>query len=341
MKRLLRLGRSIFKLYILRQRVPIFVQMLLTSRCNSRCKYCNIPLRQKDELSTERILTLLDEMVLAGTYRVGLYGGEPLLRSDIHEIVEHAKKKGMMVHLYTNGILAKQHIETIKLLDGVFISIDGPEEVHDSIRGKGSFKKVVEAVEACSQYVPVFLMTVLTKQNKEYIQFIAELSKKYNCLVNYQVVFETPSLSADISPFALDNQEMRDCYAAILKLKKQYANIALSNSNLKRMARQTPATQRKGYQCGVIKCWNGRGACVIDSDGTLYSCYQLIGREDALNLNSNKFQDAFNYINSCTCLTCNVGCGAEYNLWLSLNPGAVLNLLRLLRDSTKRKSSKR
>ena len=336
---LLGLGKSFVKLYLLRQRVPLFVQILLTSRCNSRCKYCNIPLRDQKELSTERILRLIDEMAAAGTYRVGLYGGEPLLRDDIFTIVQHAKKKGLMVHLYTNGLLVKQNIDTIRLLDGIFISIDGPEEIHNELRGKGNFKKVIEAIELSNQYVPVYLMTVLTKQNKKYISYISELSIKYDCLVNYQVVFETPSLSADVSPYKLDTSEREECIKEIMALKNGNPRIALSNTNLQRMLNRTPSLQKKGYQCGVIKCWNGRGACVIDSDGVLYSCYQLIGKEKALNLNEHTFQDAFKYINSCTCLTCDVGCGAEYNLWLSLNPESVLNLVGLLRRSSRRKSS--
>jgi len=333
MYKVLRLLKSIIKLYILRQRVPLFVQMLLTSRCNSHCKYCDIPLRNKGELDTQRVLKLIEEMAEAGTYRLGLFGGEPLLRKDIHEIVTHAKENGLIVHLYTNGILVKQHIETIKLLDGIFISIDGPEEIHDSIRGKGTFKKVIEAIEICNQYVPVYLMTVITRQNKEYISYMAELAQKYNCLLSYQVVYETPNMSACLKSFELNNQEMKNCYETILSLKKKNSNIALSNSNLKKMANRTGSTQKKGYQCGVVKCWNGRAACVIDSDGRLYSCYQFIDKEDTLNLNDNNFQDAFNYINSCTCLTCDVGCSAEYNLWLGLN------LIGLLRRSSKRSHS--
>lgn len=333
---MLRLGKSLLKLYVLRQRVPLFVQILLTSRCNARCKYCDIPSRDKKEMSTERLLRLLDELAKAGTYRVGLYGGEPLLRNDIHEIVVYAKQLGLMVQLYTNGILAKKHIETIKLLDGIFISIDGPEEVHDNIRGKGNFKKVIEAIEFCKQYVPVYLMSVITKQNKEYISYLSELSKEYNCFINYQLVFETPSMSADVSSFQLSDQEKKECYETIIRLKRSNSNIALSNSNLMKMANRTATTQKKGYQCGVIKCWNGRGACVIDSDGSVYSCYQLISKENVLNLNNSNFQDAFNYINSCTCVTCNAGCGAEYNLWLSLDLDAIFNLVKVLQKTSKK-----
>jgi len=103
-----------------------------------------------------------------------------------------------------------------------------------------------------------------------------------------------------------------------------------------KMANRTATTQKKGYQCGVIKCWNGRGACVIDSDGSVYSCYQLISKENVLNLNNSNFQDAFNYINSCTCVTCNAGCGAEYNLWLSLDLDAIFNLVKVLQKTSKK-----
>ncbi|MBU0666079.1 MAG: radical SAM protein [Nanoarchaeota archaeon] len=322
--------KSLFRIYIFRQRVPLFVIWYLTNKCNTRCKYCNIPFREKKELSTKRALEVIDEMAKLGTLRVGLVGGEPLLRTDIDSIVSHAKSKGLMVHLYSNGFLVKQNLQTIKKLDGIFLSLDGPEEAHDKFRGKGSYKKVIKAIRVCKPHTPVFVTTVLTKQNKQYIKYVSDLSKKMGFLVNFQPVLQIPSLATNISDYKLTNQELKDCMTEILKLKRTNPNIALSKTFLKKIINRNPKKQKKGYQLGIIKCWNGRAACHIDSNGKLYSCIHLNNKEDALSLDNTSFKDAFEHINSCTCETCNVTCSVEYNFWLSLKIEPIINILKTI-----------
>ncbi len=328
---LVRVTKSLFRLYILRQMVPLFVIWYLTNKCNAKCKYCDIPLREKKELPTNRVLKLIDEMAKRGVLRIGFVGGEPLLRKDIDTIISHAKNKGLMVHLYSNGFLAKEHLKTIKKLDGVFFSLDGPEKIHDSMRGKGSHKKVMNAIKLCNKYTPTFVTSVLTKKNINYISYMSELSKKENFLLNFQPVLQIPSLSSDISSYKLSETELKKCLTNILQLKKSNSNIALSEVYLKRMLKRNSSTQKKGYQLGIVKCWNGQAACHIDSNGDLFSCIHLNNKEKALNLKDNSFGKAFENVHSCSCKTCNVTCSVEYNFWLSLHPGAILNLTNMLK----------
>jgi MoaA/NifB/PqqE/SkfB family radical SAM enzyme len=339
MKSILRLFTGIVKLYLLGRRVPLFVLFLVTNRCDSLCKYCRIPLRQKDdEMPTERVLALIDELVASGTYRLGIFGGEPLVRNDIHQIVAHAKNKGLVVHLYTNGNQVKDKLDTIKLLDGLFISLDGPEEIHDQLRGKGNYRRVIEAIEAARRHVPVYLITVLSKQNRWYIEYVSQIAEKYGCLLNFQLVVEKPSFSPDVSEYKLSEEEERACILKIAELKKKNTRIALSNTNLRMMLKRRSLLPRVGYQGGIVKCWNGRAACSIDANGDVYSCFELIGREDVFNLKQHTFKEAFGHIKNCACKNCDVTCSAEYNYWLSFNPEAVFNLIGLLRLSLKKEA---
>lgn len=330
MKKLFGMLRSLFKLYVLRQRVPLFVQIMLTNACTSLCSYCEIPLRKYEDMSTERILRLLDELSEAGTIRVGFYGGEPLLRDDIHVLVSHAKKLGLMVQLYTNGLLVKKHVETIKLTDGVFISVDGSKDLHDEFRGQGTFQKVVEAINICKQFVPVYLMTVITKANKDQLQHVSDLAKSVGAIVNYQGVFEAPGTSAKVGHLKLASAEVKQTFSDIRKIKYAEGTVALSDISLEKIINYDPSIQRVGYQLGSIKCWNGKASCVIDANGDTYSCYQFIGQEKVLNLKNVGFGEAFSYLKPVSCIGCDITCGIEYNLILSLHPKAILNLFGLL-----------
>ncbi len=79
----------------------------LTYRCNLRCIHCLCPSRDKGrkELSTRGLKRVLDRLAGAGFLTVNLSGGEPLLREDFLELYAHARAKGLIVTILTNGTL--------------------------------------------------------------------------------------------------------------------------------------------------------------------------------------------------------------------------------------------
>ena len=319
-----------------RRRVPITILWMLTNRCNLHCAYCDIPARGRSELSTERCLSLLDEMAAAGTTRIGLLGGEPLIRGDIHEIVTHAKSLGMMVQLYSNGYFVPKKIETIKLTDGLFISLDGPEEIHDAIRGKGSYARAIAAIEAARPFVPVFLLTVITNKSRPYLRYVAELAREKDCLVTFQTVTKLGDLSPDVAALELSDAETDEVFREIRELRRGNPHIVTSEAFIHKALNRRPELRRDHYQLGTIKCWYGKAIGNLDADGTLHTCSPLIGTEQGLNLGSASFQQAWDHIGSTRCNGCNITCGGEYNMFLSLNPDAVKNVVRILWKTTKR-----
>ncbi|MHB8809804.1 MAG: radical SAM protein [Desulfobulbaceae bacterium] len=130
-----------------------FVQCHLTERCNLSCTHCYQTGGRTGELSLNEIRALLAEiadMLRAWTDAYGLEfsaslnvtGGEPLLRRDLFEIIGEMGAGGFAVYLLTNGTLVdKDKAAQLAALGvkGVQVSIEGPEDIHDSIRGKGSF----------------------------------------------------------------------------------------------------------------------------------------------------------------------------------------------------------
>src|SRR4030042_1207561 len=91
-----------------RKRIPLDVSLELTYRCNNRCVhcYCNLPSNNtkalEEELTTEEIKKILNELSSMGSLWLLITGGEPILRNDFAEIYLYAKKKGFLITLFTN-----------------------------------------------------------------------------------------------------------------------------------------------------------------------------------------------------------------------------------------------
>ena len=100
-----------FHLWQNEKRVPFSFELEVTARCNNDCRHCYINLPagdtsvQRAELTLAEIDSLAGQAVKMGALWCLLTGGEPLLRADFAEIYAHAKRKGFLVTVFTNGTL--------------------------------------------------------------------------------------------------------------------------------------------------------------------------------------------------------------------------------------------
>lgn len=155
----------------------------VTRACNLRCIHCyakadNNP--APDELTTEEGFKLLEDLSKFGSPVILFSGGEPLVRSDILDLIHKAVISGLRTVVSTNGVLIDNSLakELKKLgVSYVGISLDGWKEVHDKFRGvKGAFEKVISAVSACKkQGLKVGLRFTMSKLNAQEIPKIFEL----------------------------------------------------------------------------------------------------------------------------------------------------------------------
>lgn len=134
---------------------PYSIQLNPTNRCNLECRFCWQRTNNEinfDEVSDERYLDLIDEAKALGVEIVEITGGgEPLIRKElIMRLVKKIKNSGLTGKLITNGT----SLEKNDLLDFVqhewdeiIFSVDGPEEVHDYLRGKDNcYKKTIQSM---------------------------------------------------------------------------------------------------------------------------------------------------------------------------------------------------
>ena len=144
-----------------RWQAPRMLTFMMTYRCNLRCTMCwqwgeqglfhemsrEHEIRQLD-LAT--LCSVIDDVAEDGT-GVFLWGGEPFLHRDLLAFVEHIKSRGLYCSINTNGTYLPRDAKRLVELgvDAIMVSVDGPEEVHDRIRGmQGSFRKIADGVKA-------------------------------------------------------------------------------------------------------------------------------------------------------------------------------------------------
>ena len=141
---------------ILRGKGPLFIlPWRCTQACTSSCLHCGFALTSpaSDALGTEETKRIVDEIHDFGATYFGISGGEPLQRKDLPEIIGYAKNTGMNVSVITNGCFLddKTFDNLVRHEVRVSISVDGPKEINDAIRGKGAYTKAVSAMEKTSK----------------------------------------------------------------------------------------------------------------------------------------------------------------------------------------------
>jgi MoaA/NifB/PqqE/SkfB family radical SAM enzyme len=191
------------------KRTPFKLNFAVTYCCNSRCQTCNIWKFYRDGKRDSRELTL-DE--IRRLFRnsptticwLCLVGGEPFLRNDLVEIVQAALEdlpSLSVISLDSNGLLMERTLEFLerikhqkKTIFYLNFSLDGPEELHDQIRGiPGAFKKTWNTYLAARDLLRnngnfrVGLEATVSTLNMEAIpDFIRELtSRKHHLMVTF------------------------------------------------------------------------------------------------------------------------------------------------------------
>lgn len=90
--------------------VPFDVLLELHRRCTFACRHCYVPATADDGLPLDRLVTLLDELADAGTLRLTLTGGEPLIHPHWQAVAEAARRRGFAVQVLTNGAAVDRRV---------------------------------------------------------------------------------------------------------------------------------------------------------------------------------------------------------------------------------------
>ncbi|MGO4210226.1 radical SAM/SPASM domain-containing protein [Terriglobus sp. 2YAB30_2] len=131
-------------------RMPILL-LHVHSRCNCRCAMCDIWKREENQELDLAVLERQRESLLAlGVEQVVFTGGEALMHRKLPELTHFFREIGATLTLLTSGLLLEKHAALVAAeFQEVIVSLDGPPEVHDQIRGvKGAFALLSRGVHA-------------------------------------------------------------------------------------------------------------------------------------------------------------------------------------------------
>ncbi len=274
-----------------------YIQWHLTDRCDMRCKHCYIPNVVKNnklrmELTVERCKKiidnykqLLDRWGLAGC--ISFTGGNPLMYKHFFEIAGYASEKNIRISVLGNPSSVMDSTILTKLkkirLSRYQISIDGLEEAHDRIRGKGSYSLAIKALDnLMDNDISVVVLSTISKENYMDIPKLAKLlfSKGVAIYDFTRVVPIGQGIQYEGQQFS--PSEYRDfllsMFYTYLEIKKDDPRVMITFKDmlwtplLSELGLLKPIRDRQCIQRG---CSIGINGLTIDVDGTVYSCRRL------------------------------------------------------------------
>jgi AdoMet-dependent heme synthase len=156
------------------QPIPRVIAWESTRACNLACRHCRASAQETadpDELTTDEMKQLVDQIAAFSRPIFIISGGEPLMRPDVFEIAAYATDKGLRVAMSPNGtLITPERVERMKAsgIKRISVSLDGScAERHDAIRGvPGAFDAAVQGITYCREgELPFQVNTTIMRQN--------------------------------------------------------------------------------------------------------------------------------------------------------------------------------
>ena len=264
-----------------------FVQLHLTERCNLSCTHCYQSGTGEQELSPEEISHVtaeVSEMLAAwtDTYDIpfspsfNITGGEPFLREDIFEVLQEVGGRGFALYLLTNGILVDR-TKAQKLSDlgaqGVQVSIEGPERIHEEIRGGGSFSSSLRGVRhLLDAGLTVTLNVTLSDINAEYFIDMVRLSSSLGVQKLGFSRLVPSGRGSGLRNNMLKKEKVRDLYRSIASLTPEGLQIVTGDPVASQMS-ANDTSDLGSFPVGG--CAAGISGFTILPDGTVTPCRRL------------------------------------------------------------------
>ena len=329
---------AVLRANLLGHRRPLSCQYAITNRCPWRCRYCNVENTTREECATEEAIRMIDGLARAGGVRLHLVGGEPMMRDDLGEVIGFAKRRGLYVTMATSGIRIPQLFDQVRETDLFLMSFDGPEETHDYLRNRGSYRVLREAMECLRKnHKEFWTTTVITRANIDRVDFVLDTAVAEGFICNFHLLFSSPEkrlIPGYIHPqlpeasLAASGEEYRNILRYLLKRKRTDLKATIGDSvtyfqSLLDWGDFSETYRRR--RSGHYSCWAGKLFAYIDSNGDLYPCCDIIGQVPPRNILEMGFRRAFDSLPGIPCQSCIVACYAEMNLMFSLNPGSIRN----------------
>ncbi|MDQ1336512.1 MAG: Radical core protein [Thermodesulfobacteriota bacterium] len=224
--------------------LPTTVAVDITHRCNLKCLHCYWWKQDHPaELDDGRMIALLKGLRARGLAAAILYGGEPTLRP---EVCRAAGEIFDATLAFTNGINGFPELKNVQWI----LSLDGPQDLNDTIRGAGVYAKALENLKRASQ-PPIVHMTISRLNQDSLDDFVREMMRLPIKGMGFS--FYTPDLTRDESGLFIPLKERDRLIMELLSLRRRYGEkIGF-----------TPAMARQLLTAGDFYQWNRYAACPV------------------------------------------------------------------------------
>ena len=276
---------------------PIQFTFFLTRRCNAKCPFCFYISQKEPVLSSQNELSLAEIKKLAPQLGKLLWlafsGGEIFLRSDLVEITQlfYRINRPAIILLPSNGLLQEtiyHAVESIlqkcpKSSIVVKLSLDGPEPVHDTLRGvAGAYQKTLKTCEALGKLVERYdnfelgINTVFCQANQDYIDEVIDLVQTLPQVKTHTVslirgeVFRDDLKQVDLDKYkkVIDRLEsdLKKRLASMYRFRGAKLKAAQDILQRRLIHEASRQTKRSG------PCYAGKLNLVLTETGDLYPC---------------------------------------------------------------------
>ncbi len=255
---------------------PICLTWELTYACNLACSHCLSSSGRRDprELTTSEAKSLIDEIAALQIFYVNVGGGEPMVRRDFFEFVEHAVAQHVGVKFSTNGTrldaAAARRLAGIDYLD-LQISIDGADAAtSDKIRGVGSYAAARRAMDNLAEagFGAFKISVVMTRDNIAQLDDLEALAAHYRAqlrLTRLRPSGRGADVWSELHPTREQNGRLYEWLVA-------RPSVLTGDSFFHLSALGSPLE-------GLNLCGAGRVVCLIDPVGDVYACPFVIHDE--------------------------------------------------------------
>lgn len=276
-------------------RTPQDVEVALTGACNLSCGYCSYGADKRnqhpDDMTTEQLLALFDELGEMGVMKVTLTGGEPLLRPDFLEIVASVVKNRMRFRINTNGVLLTTAIAdalvATRRLDGIQVSIDGAEAaINDKNRSHGAFAGAMAGMRLLAERnVKRTARLTISRFNADHLEQTLDLLLELAPSVGTNEVMPFGRGGKNYSRLAMSAEQRARVTEILVRYEQRYPGRVTASAGPLVNAHAVDSAKAKLASCShspagsahghLTSCGGFHTGLAIQHDGSILPCIQI------------------------------------------------------------------
>lgn len=247
----------------------------VTGRCNLNCKYCWDIFKRENEMDTLKAKEIIDKISCDKCRMLLFTGGEPLVRTDLFELISYAdRKKISNIKICTNGVLIDKYIQEMvtSAITEIHISLDSLSESDKQYRGY-KVEKILQNISLLKSKArsnqKIVLVTVIDIYNLQNFEDVLKYASENDLFVSYQLPIKTENSDLNLFVNQMSRDEIGYLFGKLNEYHKKY------RKTMDYFVRFYYLTAKRYFLNNVIPTQCGAGAefSIISPIGDIYSCY--------------------------------------------------------------------